>query len=186
MITKTNLNVTPYYDDFEEMIIFTKFYIDQFNVSSRELTSQQSIFQNQIEKMGRNIFKECAVISGGEVGLDKKYYAVKVQGTFNTTDITSNISSYVNKVITGASSGVSALVVGTADAAGDDPITLFVKYLNPDNTGDVTTFTDGENLSANGVVGSFIDGQESLTVDTSNATATGSAVTVASGTYFVR
>ncbi len=187
MAQKTNLNVTPYYDDFEEGDNFHKvLYRPGFAVQARELTSQQSILQNQIEKMGRNIFKEGAVISGGEVGLDKKYYAVKVQGTFNTTDVTSNISSYVNKVITGASSGVSALVVGTADAAGDDPITLFVKYLNPDNTGDVTTFTDGENLSANGVVGSFIDGQESLTVDTSNATATGSAVTVASGTYFVR
>ena len=187
MAQKTNLNVTPYYDDFEEGDNFHKvLYRPGFAVQARELTSQQSILQNQIEKMGRNIFKEGAVISGGEVGLDKKYYAVKVQGTFNTTDITSNISSYVNKVITGASSGVSALVVGTADAAGDDPITLFVKYLNPDNTGDVTTFTDGENLSANGVVGSFVDGQESLTVDTSNATATGSAVTVASGTYFVR
>ena len=134
MAQKTNLNVTPYYDDFEEGDNFHKvLYRPGFAVQARELTSQQSILQNQIEKMGRNIFKEGAVISGGEVGLDKKYYAVKVQGTFNTTDITSNISSYVNKVITGASSGVSALVVGTADAAGDDPITLFVKYLNPDN-----------------------------------------------------
>ena len=135
--------------------------------------------------MGRNIFKEGAIISGGEVGMDKQYYAVKVQGTFNTTDITSNISSYTDTIITGASSGVSAKVVGTIAASGDDPITLFVKYLNPDLTGEQYVFTDGENLSSDGAIGSFVAGQESLTLQSSDATAIGSAVTVASGTYFV-
>jgi len=195
MAQKTNLNVTPYYNDFEEGDNFHKvLYRPGFAVQARELTSQQSILQNQIEKFGRNIFKEGTVISGGEVGLDKKYFAVKVQGTFNTADITSNISSYVGTTITGATSGVTAKVIGFTDAVGDDPITLFVKYLTPvvgSRAGatlvdDVITFTDGENLSANGALGNFISGQESLTVETSNACSTGSAVTVAAGTYFVR
>ena len=195
MAQKTNLNVTPYYNDFEEGDNFHKvLYRPGFAVQARELTSQQSILQNQIEKFGRNIFKEGTVISGGEVGLDKKYFAVKVQGTFNTADITSNISSYVGTTITGATSGVTAKVIGFTNAVGDDPITLFVKYLTPvvgSRAGatlvdDVITFTDGENLSANGALGNFISGQESLTVETSNACSTGSAVTVAAGTYFVR
>ena len=132
MAQKTNLNVTPYYNDFEEGDNFHKvLYRPGFAVQARELTSQQSILQNQIEKFGRNIFKEGTVISGGEVGLDKKYFAVKVQGTFNTADITSNISSYVGTTITGATSGVTAKVIGFTNAVGDDPITLFVKYLTP-------------------------------------------------------
>ena len=187
MAQKTNLNVSPYYDDFDTSKNFHKvLYRPGFAVQARELTTQQSILQNQVEEMGRNIFKEGAIISGGEVGMDKQYYAVKVQGTFNTTDITSNISSYVDKVITGATSGVSAKVVGTAAASGDDPITLFVKYLNPDLTGETFVFSNGENLTANGAVGSFIAGQESLTCQSTDATAIGSAVTVAAGTYFVR
>ena len=126
MAQKTNLNVSPYYDDFDTSKNFHKvLYSPGFAVQARELTSQQSILQNQVEEMGRNIFKEGAIISGGEVGMDKQYYAVKIQGTFNTTDITSNISSYKDKIITGATSGVAATVVGTADASGDDPITLF-------------------------------------------------------------
>ena len=130
MAQKTNLNVSPYYDDFDTSKNFHKvLYRPGFAVQARELTTQQSILQNQVEEMGRNIFKEGAIISGGEVGMDKQYYAVKIQGTFNTTDITSNISSYKDKIITGATSGVAATVVGTADASGDDPITLFVKYL---------------------------------------------------------
>ena len=187
MAQKTNLNVSPYYDDFDTSKNFHKvLYRPAFAVQARELTTQQSILQNQVEEMGRNIFKEGAIISGGEVGMDKQYYAVKVQGTFNTTDITSNISSYTDTIITGASSGVSAKVVGTIVASGDDPITLFVKYLNPDLTGEQYVFTDGENLSSDGAIGSFVAGQESLTLQSSDATAIGSAVTVASGTYFVR
>ena len=187
MAQKTNLNVSPYYDDFDTSKNFHKvLYRPGFAVQARELTSQQSILQNQVEEMGRNIFKEGAIISGGEVGMDKQYYAVKIQGTFNTTDITSNISSYKDKIITGATSGVAATVVGTADASGDDPITLFVKYLNPDLTGEQFVFTNGENLFADGAIGSFIAGQESLTIQSSDATAIGSAVTVAAGTYFVR
>ena len=187
MAQKTNLNVSPYYDDFDTSKNFHKvLYRPGFAVQARDLTSQQSILQNQVEEMGRNIFKEGAIISGGEVGMDKQYYAVKIQGTFNTTDITSNISSYKDKIITGATSGVAATVVGTADASGDDPITLFVKYLNPDLTGEQFVFTDGENLFADGAIGSFIAGQESLTIQSSDATAIGSAVTVAAGTYFVR
>jgi len=187
MAQKTNLNVSPYYDDFDTSKNFHKvLYRPGFAVQARELTTQQSILQNQVEEMGRNIFKEGAIISGGEVGMDKQYYAVKVQGTFNTTDITSNISSYTDTVITGASSGVSAKVVGTVAASGDDPITLFVKYLNPDLTGEQYVFTDGENIAADSAIGSFVAGQESLTLQSSSATAIGSAVTVASGTYFVR
>ena len=83
MAQKTNLNVSPYYDDFDTSKNFHKvLYRPGFAVQARELTTQQSILQNQVEEMGRNIFKEGAIISGGEVGMDKQYYAVKIQGTF--------------------------------------------------------------------------------------------------------
>ena len=83
-----------------KVIIFIKFSTDQVCLFRIKTTSQQSILQNQIEKFGRNIFKEGTVISGGEVGLDKKYLVVKVQGTFkHWLDITSNISSCVGTTI---------------------------------------------------------------------------------------
>jgi len=126
MAQKTNLNVSPYYDDFDTSKNFHKvLYRPGFAVQARELTTQQSILQNQVEEMGRNIFKEGAIISGGEVGMDKQYYAVKVQGTFNTTDITSNISSYTDKIITGASSGVSPCTVAPMPGPWNPPITSF-------------------------------------------------------------
>ena len=57
MAQKTNLNVSPYYDDFDTSKNFHKvLYRPGFAVQARELTTQQSILQNQVEEMGRNIF----------------------------------------------------------------------------------------------------------------------------------
>ena len=55
MSQKTDLNVSPYYDDFDETDNFHRvLYRPSFAVQARELTTQQSILQNQIERMGRH------------------------------------------------------------------------------------------------------------------------------------
>ena len=52
----TNLNIAPYYDDFDESDNFHRvLYRPSFAVQARELTTQQSILQDQIEKLGKNI-----------------------------------------------------------------------------------------------------------------------------------
>ena len=59
----TNLNIAPYYDDFDESDNFHRvLYRPSFAVQARELTTQQSILQDQIEKLGKNIFKEGAQV----------------------------------------------------------------------------------------------------------------------------
>ena len=53
MPSKTDFNVSPYYDDFNETKKFHRvMYRPAYAVQARELTTQQSITQNQIEKMG--------------------------------------------------------------------------------------------------------------------------------------
>ena len=49
---KTNLNVTPYYDDFNSANNFQQILARPgFAVQARELTQLQSILKNQIEKL---------------------------------------------------------------------------------------------------------------------------------------
>ena len=188
MSQKTDLNVSPYYDDFDETDNFHRvLYRPSFAVQARELTTQQSILQNQIERMGRHIFKEGAIVIPGEIGYIDEYYAVKLQSSFNGSSITSNASSYVDKIITGATSGVQAQVVGFTDADSTDPLTLFVKYIKPQDSDRTTlSFTDGENISADGTIGSFSINQESAVLQATDATATGSAAYVNAGVYFIR
>ena len=49
---KTDLNVTPYYDDFTEDKNFHRvLFRPAFSIQARELTQMQSILQNQIERL---------------------------------------------------------------------------------------------------------------------------------------
>ena len=53
MPQKTNLNVNPYYDDFDKDDNFYKvLFKPGYPVQARELTGLQSILQNQIESFG--------------------------------------------------------------------------------------------------------------------------------------
>ena len=73
MPQETNLNVAPYFDDFEPSSKYYKvLYKPGFPVQARELTTMQSILQNQIEDMGNHFFKEGAkVVPGGSTFEDQ-------------------------------------------------------------------------------------------------------------------
>ena len=184
---KTNLNVSPYYDDFAENKDFHRvLFRPGFAVQARELTQLQSILQNQIERHGRHVFKEGTVVIPGAVGFTNEYYAVKLQSTISSTDISTQIQDYVGKRITGTTSGVVAEVIQAVAATTEDPITLFVKYIRTGSDNVTTVFQNGENISANGTVGSFGSGIDSAVLQTTNATATGSSANIEEGVYFIR
>ena len=184
---KTNLNVSPYYDDFIENKDFHRvLFFRVFAVQARELTQLQTILQNQIERHGRHFFKEGTVVIPGSIGFTDEYYAVKLSSTISQTDISSQIQDYVGKRITGSTSGVVAEVIQAVAATTDDPITLYVKYVATGNDVSSTVFTDGELISADGIVGSFGADVESAQLEASNATATGSSANIEEGVYFIR
>jgi hypothetical protein len=62
---KTNLNIAPYFDDYD---IAKKYYRVLFKpgfaVQARELTQLQTTLQNQIEQFGENIYKEGSIVKG--------------------------------------------------------------------------------------------------------------------------
>ena len=177
MAQKTNLNVTPYYDDFEEGDNFHKvLYRPGFAVQARELTSQQSILQNQIEKMGRNIFKEGAVVKPGGLAIDTAYEFVKLDSTSTST------SANVGDVLTGATSGVKAEVLQIVAASGADPVTYYVRYVSTTSssiTNNSPRFQPGESLGSGRVV--------QITNTTANpAVGKGTRATVGESVYFTQ
>ena len=65
MATETDLNVNPYYDDFDESKNYHRvLYKPAVALQARELTQAQTILQNQIERFGQHIFKEGSIIKG--------------------------------------------------------------------------------------------------------------------------
>ena len=64
MTQKTDLNITPYYDDYSEDKRFHKIlYRAGRPLQARELTQSQSILQDQIEKFGDHFFKEGSIVT---------------------------------------------------------------------------------------------------------------------------
>ena len=131
---KTDLNVSPYYDDFSEDSLFHRvLFRPAYSVQARELTQMQTILQNQIERFGSHFFKEGSVVIPGQSGFDITYSYVKIQATF-TSDLSvahtiENFrTSLVGKKLTGVTSEVIAKVVNTEAGTTADDLTIFVKY----------------------------------------------------------
>ena len=171
MPSKTDFNVSPYYDDFAESKKFHRvLYRPGFAVQARELTAQQSINQNQIEKMGDHVFKHGAMVIPGQINLDVRYEAVKL------TSFTGTLANFTGNKLTGGTSGVVADVLTVSATDGTDPDTLFVKYRNSGTDNVSNKFTDGETLTSDASTG------ETAVV---NTCATGSAAHIDAGTYYV-
>ena len=191
MAQKTDLNVAPYYDDFDSTDNFHKIlFRPGFAVQARELTQLQSILQNQIERHGNNIFKDGTVIVPGQMSFSNAYDSVKLATTFGGEDVVP--AQYYNAssplIITGATSGVQAEVVGYKDGTSTSQPTLYVKYIKTGNDYATETFSDSENISANASIThttAYASNIVSATTHTS-ASQTGSAAKVETGIYYVR
>jgi hypothetical protein len=132
MAQNTNLNVTPYYDDFDKAKNFYRvLFRPGFPIQARELTQSQSILQNQIENMGTHLFKDGSMVIPGQVGYDLNVDAIMVQESFLGADVESYRNQITGKIITGLTSGVKAKVLYSISSADSDKgyITLYIKYI---------------------------------------------------------
>jgi len=145
---------TRYRDDFTDS---DGYYRILFNsgkaLQARELTQMQTIIQNQIERFGNGLLKEGAVVKAGGLTVDNAYEFVKLDPTSTSTTAT------VGSILTGATSGVTGVVLAVEAASGSDPATIFVRYNNTTNIALASTsprFTPGESLGS-GLIVQIID-----------------------------
>jgi len=192
MAQLTNLNVSPYYDDFDKTDDFHRvLFRPGFSIQARELTTLQSILQNQIEEHGSHMFKDGSVVIPGQVSYSDAYYSLALESTFGGEDV--RPSQYYNAttptLLTGATSGVKAQVVGFADGSTTTQPYLYVQYIQTGDDLSTDRFLDSENIVADATVThttSYAANVASATTFSSSAANTGSAVTVEDGIYFIR
>jgi len=194
MPQETNLNVSPYFDDFDPKKEYYKvLFKPGYPVQARELNALQSIAQYQTEQFGKHIFKEGSVVIPGQLRYESPVYAVQVESTYNGIPISLYFDSLLGAKIRGFNSGVSAEIVYLLNAEDSEKgnYTLYVKYLQ----------SGGENFDRK-----VFDSNETLVLETpvsyssvvlqpgegfcntlfENAIYEGSSVSVADGVYFVR
>ena len=79
MPQKTNLNINPFFDDFDKDDNFYRvLFKPGFPIQARELTQLQSILQNQVESFGSHMFKEGSMVIPGNTSYDYEYYSLKL------------------------------------------------------------------------------------------------------------
>ena len=194
MSQKTNLNISPYYDDFDSSKNFLKvLFKPGYPIQSRELTTLQSILQNQVQEFGTHMFKEGSVVIPGNIVFDGQFYAVKLNAVQSGVDVSLYVDELVGKTITGDISGITAKVqkvVLPTESDDVEYITLYVKYLGSDENFEFTQFVDGETLSSteNIVYGNttIVAGSPFASAISSESTAIGSAASIGEGVYFIR
>lgn len=193
MAQKTNLNVSPYYDDFDpEKNFYKVLFKPGIPVQARELTTLQSFLQEQIGSLGSNIFKDGSVVIPGNVTYDPNYYSVKINPLHLGLDVEFYTNELIGKKISGQTSQISAIVQNvvkrTDSSVGET--TLYVKYLGSNSNLQISTFVDGETLIAQETFAygntSITSGSTIATLLDTNATSTASAVSISPGIYFIR
>ena len=195
MTQNTNLNVSPYFDDFNEDKNYNKvLFKPGYPIQSRELTTLQSILQGQIEKFGQHFFKEGSVVVPGGVFYDNRYFAVRIDPTFLDLPV-SSYTKYLadNKIeIQGETSGVRATVVNrlTAVESSEGFNTLYIKYSGSGTDGVSKQFVDGENLitlsDINFSSTTIAANNQFARCIVSESTKTGSSASLSEGVFFIR
>ena len=196
MAQNTNLNVTPYYDDFDKDKNFYRvLFRPGFPIQARELTTMQSILQNQIESMGTATFKEGAMVIPGQVGYDLNVQAILIQESFLGSEVETYRDQLDGAIIEGLTTGVRAKVLYSISATTSEKgyITLYVKYIDSGDTTSSTsskTFQINEQLIADKEI-TF--GSTLIEIGTPfaqllpvNATEVGSAAYISEGVYYIR
>jgi len=193
MPQETNLNVSPYFDDFNEDKNFHKvLFKPSYPIQARELTTLQTILQNQVERFGSHFFKEGSVVIPGQTNYIN-VIAVEINSLFAGIPVTSYTDQLNGLTIKGRSSGVTARVLTSINEQQSDnnTITLYVSLINTSNDSSKVNFFDNEVLEATSPIevtsNVFISiGEGFANTKIVNAISESSAFTIEEGIYFIR
>ena len=186
---KTDLNVTPYYDDHDSSDNFQQVLARPgFAVQARELTQLQSILKHNMERLGDVVLKEGTVVIPGEIKA-MTLPGVKLESSYGGETI--DVTQYLDKTITGTTTGVQAVVVETAAASTTYKATLYLRYIKSGTDNSTIVFKLGETLSASAAVthGSTsysTDDISAQVLSDSTPVGYGFAVKINAGVYYVR
>ncbi len=194
MPQKTNLNISPYYDDFDKNDNFYKVLFKPGQpVQARELTTLQSVLQNQVESVGSHLFKDGSMVIPGSINYDDQYYSIKINENHLGVPVALYCDELIGKNFKGQTSGIVVTVNNyslPAEGTNITDLTLFVSYKEAGDDKEVAFLGDGEVLISEE---SFVYGNTPVTSGSTvatlislNAAATGCAVSISDGVFFSR
>jgi len=149
MPLNTDLNVSPYFDDFNANNQYYRvLFRPAVGVQARELNQVQSILQNQIESFGNWAFKSGDIVSGCTIFDDPQLPFIRLQDFQNATYANGasnydaggviksfDVANFANTLVVSATSNLSATVIVTKQGSTTSYPNTNVVYVNYINTG---------------------------------------------------
>jgi len=149
MALQTDLNVFPYYDDYDPAKNFYRILFKPgVAVQARELNQLQTILQNQVEKFGDNIFKRGTIIEGCNIVRHSVLPYVKVKDT-ETDGTQISVTAYEGMSVRNSANltGYIVKTVAGFESRSPDLNTLYVKYNSSGSNSNTASYAAGENLT---------------------------------------
>lgn len=192
MPQNTNLNISPYHDDFDpEKNYHRVLWKPEYPVQARELNTTQSILQNQIEQFANHIFKEGSVVIPGQLNYNNQLFCVKIDNEYLGIPVSYYLQNLVGRTIKGNDTKIRAKIIHVLDQneIENEYITLYISYLSSGINGE-SIFNNSEvlrleeSLVVENVI--FQAGEGFATTVSFAAAAVGSGVILSSGVYYIR
>ena len=195
MAQKTNLNISPYYDDYDKSDQFYKvLFKPGFPVQARELSTLQSILQNQVESFGTHMFKDGSMVIPGGIAYDQEYYSLKIEEEHLGTPVSLYLNELVGLRLKGEITG-NIVSIDNFEYPEDNTdltnLTIYVKFLESGDDNSTNGLTEGENLIVEETFSygnTIVNAGESVLnlIESEDAFRVGSAVGISEGVYFIR
>ena len=193
MPQSTNLNTPPYFEDFDANKNFHKvLFRPGYPLQARELTTLQSILQDQIEKFGSSIYADGAMVIPGRILYNLRSSVILIEDEYFGINADALKDYIVGKIIIGNTSGVRAKVSNflTSEQSEKGFTALYVDYLSASSNNADSTFLDDEILISES---SFSIGNTVIPENTdfakcvsANASYVGSTAKITNGVYFTK
>lgn len=154
MTIETNLNQSPFFDDFDEDKNFHRvLFRPGYAVQARELTQMQSILQNQVERLGSEVLTNGTVLNGCDLELQQwQYVKLRDKDANNRVLLLNDFFSagvIANSTVTGEATGLTAKLIAAEEGSESNApnyLSVFVSYTNSGANNATKTFKDGETL----------------------------------------
>ena len=193
MAQNTNLNIAPYFDDFDKSKGFLKvLFKPGFPVQARELTTLQTLLQDQIDTFGQGVYKEGSMVVPGGITLNKDVSCILIQNSYLNLDVENYRTALDGTIIKGSTSGVRARILFSISAATStrSNITFYLNYLQKADDNETSTFSAGETFTCESDITyastTIAAGTPVAQLLNSAATSIGSTASIGAGVFFTR
>ena len=129
MATKLTNNTffTTYRDDYDRDDNYHRILFNSGEaLQARELTQLQTITQEEISRMGNNLFRDGSAIRAGNITVNNDYEYIKLDTTLHPLPV--DRSKIFNVEFISPSAGIKFRVLELVEEEDGDPATLYVRY----------------------------------------------------------